>query len=264
MRLQNRVAVITGGGTGIGRAIALAFADEGAELVVNYNRSKEAVEELIAALASRGKKALALQADVSDAEQVEAMAERVVAELGRVDILVNNAGVLLPAPLESLPRNEWIKVVNVNLNGVFFCTRAFGRHMIQRRRGIIINIASIAGIAPMVYGGAYSATKAAVIILTQQTALEWAKYGIRANAICPGPVRTNMLLSRYSPEKLEARAKTVPLGSIAEPEDVARLAVFLASDEAKYITGQSIAVDGGILPSLYRLIRQLSNGEQVS
>ena len=263
MKLQGKVAVVTGGGTGIGRAIALAFAEEGADVAVNYSKSKSEAEEVAETIKAKGRKAVAIQADVSDAEQVDAMAEHVINEFGKVDILVNNAGILPGGALEDLPRERWLKTVAINLNGVFFCTQVFGKHMIRQKSGVIINISSTAGLIPLVYGGAYSATKAAVVILTRQTALEWAKHNIRANAICPGPVKTRLILDRYSPEVLEARNRAIPFGRPAEPEEVARLAVFLASDDAKYITGQAIAIDGGLTHSVYRLVRQVSGEERL-
>ena len=258
MRLENRVAVVTGGSRGIGRAIAIRFAEEGADIVVNYSKSRREAEETVESISNLERRAVALKADVSNPAEVEDMAEKVIKEFGRVDILVNNAGVLSPPrPLEEVSYEEWMRTVDINLNGVFFCTKNFGKYMIKQKKGCIINIASSAGVAPLNLGGAYSVTKAGVIMLTRQAAIEWARYGVRVNAICPGPIKTQMILSRYTPEELRARIETLPLGRIGEPREVAELALFLASDESEYITGQAIGIDGGLTQSTYWVMKRL-------
>lgn len=259
MKLSGMVAVVTGAGRGIGRSIALKFAEEGADIVINYSKSGEEAEETAETIRFMGRKALLIRADVSNPFQVRSMVEKTIKEMGKVDVLVNNAGILVPGSLVELSNEDWDRVVRVNLNGVFYCLREFGKHMVKRRKGVIINIASTAGIIPLIGCGAYSSTKAAVIMLTKQAALEWAEHGVRVNAICPGPIKTQMTLSRYTPDKLEKRNRLTPMGRMGEPEEVARLAVFLASAESSYITGETITIDGGLTSSPYWIIKQVIN-----
>ncbi len=257
MKLRDKVAVVTGSSRGIGRAIALAFAKEGAHVVVNYYKNEEKAREVVKKIEEIGRRALSIRADVSDYKQVEEMADRVISEFGRVDILVNNAGILIKSPLEETSPRDWERVVSVNLNGVFFTMRAFGKRMLSGKGGSIINIASVAGYVPLVDAGAYSATKAAVIMLTKQAAVEWGPRGVRVNAICPGPVLTDLLLSEYTPKELEVRKKVTPATRLGDPEDIARLAVFLASDESRYITGEAYGIDGGLASSTYWILHKL-------
>ncbi len=257
MKLEGKVAVVTGASRGIGRAIALEFAKEGANIVVNYRTRSEEAEEVVRRIEEIGRKALAVRADVSDPEQVEEMASLAFEEFGRVDVLVNNAGIIIKAPLEELAPEDWDRVISVNLNGVFYAMRSFGVRMMRQGGGSIINVASVAGHTPLEGGGAYSASKAGVIILTRQAAVEWGPKGIRVNAICPGPVLTDMLRSEYTEEELRRRERLTPAGRLGRPEDVAKLAVFLASDEASYITGAVYDVDGGLSASTYRLLHEL-------
>ncbi len=253
-RLSGKVAVITGASRGIGRAIALAFAEEGADVVVNYLRSEEEARKTIEKVEEYGARGLAVRADVSDPYQVEKMASKVVKKFGKVNVLVNNAGVISKGPLEEISIEDWVRVISINLNGVFYTMRAFAKLMMANGGGSIVNVASVAGYVPLVSAGAYSASKAGVIMLTKQAAAEWGKYGIRVNAICPGPIETDMLLSEYTEEQLRARKKLMPVGRLGKPEDVARLAVFLASDESRYVTGEAYGIDGGFSVSTYWLI----------
>lgn len=259
--LSGKVALVTGSSRGIGRAIATAFAEEGADVVVNYLRRDDLAQEVVREIESLGVRSFAVKADVSDPLQVEKMAAEVERRFGRLDVLVNNAGMLLKSPLEEVSVEDWNKVVAVNLNGVFYTMRAFAGLMIRNRGGSIINVASVAGYVPLILGGAYSASKAGVIMLTKQAAVEWGRYGIRVNAICPGPVETEMLRSEYTEEQLKIRKEIMPIRRLGRPEDVAKLAVFLASDESRYVTGEAYGIDGGMAVSTYWLINQLVSGK---
>ena len=254
MRLINKVALVTGAGSGIGRAIALAFAREGADIMIADVNLGEAdrVGEQIKAL---GHRALAVKADVSSRIDVNRLVDETLKAFGRIDILVNNAGILKAAPIESLSEQDWDRVIDVNLKGVFLCSQTVGREMIKRKEGRIVNIASISGETPEVWSGAYSPSKAGVISLTQQMAIEWAQYNVRVNAISPGAVLTTMTqLSYPTSEAYERRRKTIPLNRFAEPDDIAKAAVFLSSDESSYITGEILHVDGGQQASVFFLI----------
>ncbi len=246
MRLQDECAIITGAGRGIGRACALRAAAEGAHVVVadlDLAAAKRVAEEVRAL----GRQAVPLRVDVTRAAEVQAMVEQTVHALGRVDVLVNNAGVIGPGPSETLSEAEWDRVVAVDLKGVFLCSQAAGRQMIAQRRGKIVSIASIAAWAGFPMRASYNASKAGVVALTQVLACEWAKYGIRVNAVGPGYVNTDIVkqgleLGVVTLADIERRT---PLGRLAEPDEIARAVVFLASDEASYITGQTLFVDGG-------------------
>ncbi|MEM0036062.1 MAG: 3-oxoacyl-ACP reductase family protein [Candidatus Korarchaeum sp.] len=256
MRLDGKVALVTGASRGIGRAIALAFAREGANLIVNYSRNDSKAKEVVNSANSLGVRALMVKADVSNPLQIEGMERVVREEFGRLDLLVNSAGVTVRRPLEEVPYDEWVRVIDVNLNGTFYVMRAFFKLMVESGGGSIINIASVAGILPMVGSGAYSPSKAGVIMLTKQAAAEWARYGIRVNAICPGPVETDMLREEFTEEQLEIRKKLIPLGRLGNTDDVVKLALFLASDDSSYITGEAFCVDGGMAVSYYSLVER--------
>lgn len=257
MKLDGKVALVTGASRGIGRAIALAFAREGANLIVNYSKNDSKAREVVESANALGVRALMVRADVSNPMQVEGMEGIVREEFGRLDVLVNSAGVTLRRPLEEVPYEEWGRVVGVNLNGTFYVMRAFFKLMRESGGGSIVNIASVAGILPMVGSGAYSPSKAGVIMLTKQAAAEWAKYGIRVNAICPGPVETDMLREEFTEEQLEIRKKLIPLGRLGSTEDVVKLSLFLASEDSSYITGECFCVDGGMAVSYYSLMEKL-------
>ena len=170
---------------------------------------------------------------------------------------MNNAGIIRLGPLEDIPIRDWIRTVEVNLNGVYFPMRVFGSRMLKEGRGVIINVASVAGEIPLPGAGAYSPTKAAVIMLTRQAAMEWGPRGVRVNAICPGPIMTDLLLSEFSEEELEARKGIMPLRRLGLPEDVARLATYLASDDSSYVTGSCFPIDGGLGSSTYLIMKEL-------
>jgi len=244
-QLENRIAVITGAGRGIGRAIALKFAAEGAD-VVCVSRTPENSEKVAAEIRALGCKAWAQAVDVADAAAVNAAAEKILAECGRVDILVNNAGVTRDNLLMRMSEAEWDAVLNTNLKGAFLFTKAFSRALIKQRSGRIINVASVIGLIGNAGQSNYAASKAGLIGFTKSVARELASRGITANVLAPGFIETDMT----SGLKEELRAdvlKQIPLGSFGQPDDIANAAVFLASPAARYITGQVLAVDGGMV-----------------
>ncbi|HBB36100.1 MAG TPA: beta-ketoacyl-ACP reductase [Cyanobacteria bacterium UBA9273] len=243
-RLGDLVAIITGASRGIGRAIALALAAEGAKVVVNYAASSAAAEQVVAAIAESGGDAIALQADVSQAEQVDALINQTLEKFGRIDILVNNAGITRDTLLLRMKPEDWQAVIDLNLTGVFLCTRAASKVMLKQKSGRIINIASVSGQMGNPGQANYSAAKAGVIGLTKTVAKELASRGITVNAVAPGFIATDMTSELKSEEIL----KYIPLGRYGEPEEVAGMVRFLAADPAAaYITGQVFNVDGGMV-----------------
>ncbi len=245
MRLKDRVALVTGAGRGIGKAIALAYAREGAQVVIN-DVDRANAEAAAAEVGAIGPKALVVEADIGRAADIARLVDTAIKERGRIDIVVNNAMKIVPGKLEELPEEAWDTTMNIGLKGVFLLSQAAARHMIRQRSGAFVNIASVAGLFPYNWAGAYSVVKAGVIMLTKLMALEWAPYGIRANAITPGYIRTPGTEAMYAdPEIYEGRRKGVPMGRVGSGEDVARVAVFLASDEAQYTSGSIVGADGG-------------------
>ena len=244
MKLKDKVAIVTGSGQGIGRGIALALAKEGAKIVVIdiTDRIYDVVKEIM----NLGTQALAMKTDVSSAEQTGEMVKITVEKFGRIDILVNNAGIFPFKPLVEMTESDWDKVLNVNLKGVFNCTRAVAPHMINQKSGKIINIASIAGV---VVGFAalthYSASKGGIIGFTKSVALELAPFGINVNTIAPGSIETPGARMDMNDKSVKQFLQAIPLKRIGQPEDVANAVLFLASDESSYITGQCLVVDGG-------------------
>src|SRR5262245_22695200 len=246
-RLKGRVALVTGAQQGIGRAIALAFAHEGADVVINYLDDLHAAERVAADARKTGVRALVVQGDVSRVDHGQALVARSVQELGGLDILVNNAGVYPRSPFLDLSEREWDFVLDVNLKGSCFCAQAAARAMIAGgRRGAIINLSS-SSVRGQPRGVHYTASKGGVITMTRTMALELAPHGIRVNAIAPGTTDTAQPRGGNTEEELLAMAKTIPLGRIAQPEDIASVAVFLAGDESRHITGQTLHVNGGLL-----------------
>jgi 3-oxoacyl-[acyl-carrier protein] reductase len=243
-RLSDRVAIITGASRGIGRAVALALAAEGAKVVVNYASSSDAAQQVVRAITDAGGSAMALQADVSKLEQVDALFNETLEKFGRVDVLVNNAGITRDTLLLRMKPEDWQAVIDLNLTGVFLCTRAVSKLMLKQRSGRIINIASVSGQMGNPGQANYSAAKAGVIGFTKTVAKELASRGITVNAVAPGFIATDMTSELKSEEIL----KYIPLGRYGEPEEVAGMVRFLAADSAAaYITGQVFNVDGGMV-----------------
>lgn len=244
--LTGKVAVVTGAGRGIGKAIALKLASLGASIVVNYRSSEKEAEELIEEIKSQGGSASAVQGDVSCFEDAESVIKFAVETFGRLDILVNNAGITKDTLLLRMKEEEFDKVINVNLKGVFNCTKHASSIMLKQKSGTIINISSVIGLIGNAGQANYAAAKAGIIGFTKSVAKELGSRGITVNAIAPGFITTDMteVLSDKVKEKL---LENVPLKRLGSPEDVANLAAFLASENASYITGQVINVDGGMV-----------------
>ena len=243
--LKNKIALITGAGRGIGRAIAIALAKEGAEVVINYNGSEERAKEVKQTIEENGGKASIYKCNVSDFAACEAMINDIVKEYGHLDILVNNAGITKDGLIMKMKEEDFDSVLNVNLKGTFNTIRHSARQMLKQRSGKIINISSVSGILGNVGQANYAASKAGVIGLTKTMARELGSRGITVNAIAPGFVDTEMT-EVLSEEIRENACKQIILGRFGKPEDIANTAVFLASDKADYITGQVISVDGGM------------------
>ena len=260
MKLDNRVALITGSSQGIGSGIAVKFAEEGADVVINYCKNIEMAETVADKIRSLSRNALTIRADVSKRTDVTGMVQTALDQFGKIDILVNNAGIFISGGIADLKEETWDRVMAVNLKGVFLCCQAVGKYMIANKvRGSIINVASISGRLPELNGNAYSPSKAGVISLSALLAVEWAEYGIRVNSLSPGPVMTPLQKEIYSTQQLlDARNRGIPMKRHGEPEEIGKAAVFLASDDASYVTGENLSVDGGSLISMYHLIHQLA------
>jgi meso-butanediol dehydrogenase / (S,S)-butanediol dehydrogenase / diacetyl reductase len=257
MRLADTVALVTGGGSGIGRAIGERFAAEGARVVVAdlvAERARETAERI----RTTGGAALAVEADVASAAAVERLAARALAEYGRVDVLVNNAAIAVGDDILRIDEAAWDRNLAVVLKSAYLCSRALLPGMIERRRGAIVNVASVNGLSGLGEEG-YSAAKAGMINLTRNMAVKYGRFGVRANCICPGTIRTPIWQARVErdPQIFERLAKWYPLGRVGEPEDVAGAALFLASDDAAWVTGATLVVDGGLLAGSYRMSREL-------
>ena len=244
--LAGRTAAVTGAGSGIGQAVACEFAQAGAHVVL-LDRSAEALQGTAEIIASHGGASTVLVMDVSD----QASVEQAAGAAGAVDVLVNNAGISRPGVMESVTADDWNAVMNVNLNGYFLCSQAFGRGMLDRGRGSLVHIASISGHNAQGNSGAYSVGKAGVLMLSQQLALEWGPRGIRSNCISPGLVRTPLTEAYYQVgDVAERRDRAVPIGRVARPDDIAQVALFLGSDRSGYVTGAEIVTDGGFSHTL--------------
>ena len=244
-KLAQKVAVITGGARGIGKQIALTFASEGADIVIGDIIEMEAAAQDIKDL---GREVITVKTDVTHKEAVRNLIDSAIDNFNKVDILVNNAGIVRHAPLLEMAEEEWNAVIDVNLKGVFLCTQAVAKHMVERQYGKIINIASIAGLNAVYVSANYCVSKAGVIQLTKVCARELGPYGINVNAIAPGVVITDMTYTRTPAEAerfIEERRNWAILGRIGTAQDMANLALFLASDQSSFITGQVIASDGG-------------------
>jgi len=247
--LENTVAIVTGGSRGIGRSIALEFAREGSSVLI-CGRGKTNLEKVAEEIKALGKRCLAVVTDVSIKSQVQGMVKQAVDNFGSIDILVNNAGVIHAAPMVEVTETNWDEVIDINLKGVFLCMQAVASHMMKQKHGKIINISSISGRGGAFNDGApYCASKAGVILLTQVAAWELGQYNINVNSIAPGLVLTPMAGQEKTKEEfaqfLEERKKGTVLHRVGNPEDIARTAVFLASEDSSFISGQTVSVDGG-------------------
>ena len=244
--LAGKIAVVTGASRGIGRAIAIRLAGEGATVVINYNGSKEKAEEVKQEIEGAGGKAAVCQCNVADFDQCQAFIQKVIDEFGRVDILVNNAGITRDGLLMKMSEEDFDQVIETNLKGAFHTIRFASRQMLRQKSGRIINLSSVVGVTGNAGQANYAASKAGVIGLTKSAARELASRGITVNAIAPGFIETDMT-SVLSEKVKEGAAAGIPLGAFGKPEDVAAAVAFLASDEAGYITGQVLHVDGGMV-----------------
>lgn len=244
--LEGKIAVVTGASRGIGRAIAIRLAGEGATVVINYNGSKEKAEEVKREIEGAGGKAAVCQCNVADFDQCQAFIQKVIDEFGRIDILVNNAGITRDGLLMKMSEEDFDQVIETNLKGAFHTIRFASRQMLRQKSGRIINLSSVVGVTGNAGQANYAASKAGVIGLTKSAARELASRGITVNAIAPGFIETDMT-SVLSEKVKEGAAAGIPLGAFGKPEDVAAAAAFLASDEAGYITGQVLHVDGGMV-----------------
>ncbi len=257
MRLHNKIAVVTGAGSGIGRAIAELFAREGARVVVD-DRYGERAAETVQRIKNAGGEALAVEADVSKKEAVETLIAQTLAAYGRIDILVNNAAVGTGDDILQIDEVDWDRGLVIVLKSVYLCCKAVLPKMIDQQSGAIVNIASVNGLTGL-GEEAYSAAKAGVINLTQNVALKYGRFNVRANVICPGTIQTPIwqVQLEKDPQIFERLTPWYPLGRIGQPEDVAQAALFLASDEAAWITGVTLPVDGGLMAGSYRMAREL-------
>lgn len=245
MRLKDKVAIVTGGGRGIGRDIALAYGKEGAHVVI-AEIDPATAQATAADVAKAGVRSIGVATDVSKSADIAKLVDATMKEFGKIDILVNNAMKIVPGKLEQLPEAAWDTTMNIGLKGSFMMSQAAAKHMIAQKSGVIVNIASIAGLFPYNWAGAYSVVKAGLIMLTKLQAMEWAPYGIRANAITPGYIRTPGTEAMYAdPEIYEGRRRGVPMGRVGSGEDIAGPAVFLACEESRYTTGSVLGADGG-------------------
>jgi NAD(P)-dependent dehydrogenase (short-subunit alcohol dehydrogenase family) len=245
--LSDKVAIVTGGGTGIGHGIALEFAMVGANVVV-ASRRPDVLEKVAAEIETMGRRSLAVQTDVIQVEQVENLVKQTLDKFGKIDILVNNAGGAAAWPLEKMSPRGWDIILSINLKGTFLCSQAVGKVMVEQKKGKIINISSVAGLRASPGSAHYGAAKAGVISLTKSLAALWAGHNINVNCIAPGLIDTEAVrpaLDLEAPEKMQERISAIPLGRLGQPEDIAYAAVFLASAASNFITGQTIVVDGG-------------------
>lgn len=245
-RFEGKAAIVTGASRGIGREIALLLGKEGARVAVNYSGSKEKADEVVGLIQEAGGEAFAIQANVSDADSVKNMVDETLKMFGSIDILVNNAGITKDNLLMRMKEEEWDDVININMKGVFLCTKGVTRQMMKQRAGKIVNVASIVGVSGNPGQANYVAAKAGVIGFTKTAAKELASRNINVNAVAPGFITTDMT-EVLTEEVKEQMLSVIPLGKLGSPQDVARSVLFLLSDDAAYITGQTLHVDGGMV-----------------
>jgi glucose 1-dehydrogenase len=247
-RLTGKTALVTGSSRGIGRAIAIRFALEGADVAINYSRDETPAREVLAEVEAEGRKGIIIKADLANVAETRAMVAETVERLGRLDILVNNAGIEKKCPFWDVTEKDYDQVLDVNLKGVFFASQAIVQHLRQTNRpGTIVNISSVHEDLPFPGFASYCASKGGIRMLTRNLAVELGSLGIRVNAIAPGAIATPINKSLLeNPQQLAALLGQIPLGRLGEPEDVAGLAAFLASDDARYVTGATYFVDGGL------------------
>jgi glucose 1-dehydrogenase len=249
VRLENKVAIVTGAGTGIGKAIAERFAQEGAAVVIDYVGKPDNAAQVVQQIEGAGGKALAVEADVSQQEQVQNLIEQTVQKFGRLDILVNNAGVETKIPFLELPLEVWSRTIAIDLTGPFLCAQAAAKRMVQQGgAGRIINISSVHEDMPMPTNAAYCAAKGGLRMFMRTICVELAPHGITVNNIGPGAIDTPMDAPlKAHPEMMKALLAEIPVGRMGKPEEIAGLATYLASDEAGYVTGSTYFIDGGML-----------------
>ena len=246
MKLKDKIALVTGSSRGIGRAVALAYAKEGAKVVVNYTSNEKAAKEVVEAIGKMDSQAIAVKADVAKKAETERLVQAGIDQFGRIDILVNNAGFGRPAMMLKMEEDQWDQVIDIHLKGAFLCSQAAGRHMKEQKSGKIINVSSVAGLVGTVGQINYSAAKGGVLSMTKSMARELARYNVCVNVISLGIVATDMSEKIRTDEKLaEIYMNRILLKRFAEPEDISPAFVFFASDESNYITGQLLCVDGG-------------------